>query len=699
MKKLISHLFFHLITYFYLTIFFSQVALSQNLCPPSVVETTPLNGAMQLFWTEPDSLGGFGNEVFTACFLLCETSSNGFTVEYLGQDSSGGWFQDSDGAVVECGEGLYTCSDGGSDHFGAVAIYSDTLAPVNSRLSSGPIDLTPYTSATLYFDEYIEYSEFAHDSNWVEVSVNGSDWTPVYYSNPMENQDGYYANFVDLSNYAGQSIYFGFRFFDAFGYNENWYIDNIRIFGGNDTVYENPCGTLTGYNIYQDGALVGFSDTTFFEISELSNNIDYCFSVSAVYNEGESNMSVEACASPVDPFELTRTSFRDTLDYTTDEHSTFEFLLINKDTTIHDFHFESDVIISPTEDNILLSDNFNSGESVFFFDPDEIWSIGTTDDADGTYLNYPQDSDGSFFFWNDGSDPYYSYYEPTSPILRSQAIPYDGAGPVFFILDLYYPQPYGGCSSGGDYSEDATIVVSTDNGASWNVVDSTIQTAVTWSGWYAYDDTEANWHTLMYNITPFVEPGIFSVGVHYDDCGGNWSSGLGVDNVYIIQGAESDWLTWERLSGKIVSGDSMTVSMTMMPQENQNQYETAMLFLEGDLMYQEVSITMITDPNNVSISFDTSPTTARLHQNYPNPFNPFTKIRYDIPKENHVHLVVYDIRGRTVRSLINETKKPGRHSVFWNGKNDNGESVSAGLYIYSLDVGTNNIKKKTILLK
>jgi len=685
-------------SFVFLLIFFLQPSLSQNLCPPVFLETQPLNGAVELSWVEPDSLGGFGSEVFSACFPLCETASDGFTIEHIGQDTSGGWFQGSDGEVVGCGEGLFSCSDGGLDHFGAVAVYSDTLAPINSRLSMGPVELTPYTSATMYFDEYIEFSDFAHDSNWVEVSVDGVVWTPVYYSNPMGGVDGYYTNLVDLSDYVGQNIYIAFRFFDSVGYNENWYIDNIRVFGGLGG-YENPCGTLAGYNIYQDGMGVGFSETTSFVVSGLTNNTEYCFSVSAVYDEGESVGSVESCSAPVDPFELSQVVFRDTLNHIAGEHSTFEFVLINQDTAIHDFYFDSDVLILPTEDNILLSDNFNTGESVLFFDPDGFWSIGTTEDASGTYLSYPQDSDGSFFYWNDGSDPYYYNYETTSPTLQSQAVPYDGSGPVFFMLDLYYPQPYGGCLSGGTYSEDAFIVVSTDNGASWVVVDSTIQTAVTWSGYYAYDDTEASWHTLMYNITPYIEPGIFNVGIHYDDCGGNWSSGIGVDNIYIVQGNENHWLSWERVSGKIVSGDSMSVSLTMMPQENQNHYEEATLFLEGGSMFQSVNIEMITDPDNVSTTTNGSPFVFKLHQSFPNPFNPSTEIVYDIPRKEHVSLVVYDIGGRVVRSLTNEIKEAGSHVVVWGGKNDLGKPVPAGLYIYSIVSGKNKSNKKTVLLK
>jgi hypothetical protein len=73
-----------------------------------------------------------------------------------------------------------------------------------------------------------------------------------------------------------------------------------------------------------------------------------------------------------------------------------------------------------------------------------------------------------------------------------------------------------------------------------------------------------------------------------------------------------------------------------------------------------------------------------LHQNYPNPFNPMTDIRFDIPQTVHARVVIYDLRGRAIRTLVNETKQPGQHAVIWDGKDDNGMMVSSGVYIYSL---------------
>ena len=71
-----------------------------------------------------------------------------------------------------------------------------------------------------------------------------------------------------------------------------------------------------------------------------------------------------------------------------------------------------------------------------------------------------------------------------------------------------------------------------------------------------------------------------------------------------------------------------------------------------------------------------------LYQNYPNPFNPTTTIRFDIPEPSHISLKVYNLMGQEVRTLTNEWLPTGSHRLIWNGKNQQGISVSAGVYIY-----------------
>ena len=85
--------------------------------------------------------------------------------------------------------------------------------------------------------------------------------------------------------------------------------------------------------------------------------------------------------------------------------------------------------------------------------------------------------------------------------------------------------------------------------------------------------------------------------------------------------------------------------------------------------------------------------------NYPNPFNPITIIEYDIPIESDVHLVIYDLLGRQVKTLVNGYQKAGYKSMKWNGTNDQGRMVSAGMYFYHLQSGKFSKVRKMILLK
>ena len=93
------------------------------------------------------------------------------------------------------------------------------------------------------------------------------------------------------------------------------------------------------------------------------------------------------------------------------------------------------------------------------------------------------------------------------------------------------------------------------------------------------------------------------------------------------------------------------------------------------------------------------PVTFALHQNFPNPFNPITILTYDLPIKNHITLIIYDLNGRKVKVLFNEIQSAGKHSIEWDGKNEKGESVSAGMYIYTLKTLDHILKKKMIVLK
>ncbi len=88
-----------------------------------------------------------------------------------------------------------------------------------------------------------------------------------------------------------------------------------------------------------------------------------------------------------------------------------------------------------------------------------------------------------------------------------------------------------------------------------------------------------------------------------------------------------------------------------------------------------------------------------LYQNYPNPFNPVTTINYDLPEDAMVELSVYDITGRQVVVLVSERQEAGFKSIKWNGRNDHGNLVSAGMYLYVIKAGKHTAARKMVLLK
>ena len=93
------------------------------------------------------------------------------------------------------------------------------------------------------------------------------------------------------------------------------------------------------------------------------------------------------------------------------------------------------------------------------------------------------------------------------------------------------------------------------------------------------------------------------------------------------------------------------------------------------------------------------PGTYIVSQNYPNPFNPSTTLRYSMSKGELVNIAVYDMSGRLVKGLLNGYQNAGYNSIQWNATNNQGQSVSAGIYICIIKIGSYNTNKKMLLLK
>jgi hypothetical protein len=116
---------------------------------------------------------------------------------------------------------------------------------------------------------------------------------------------------------------------------------------------------------------------------------------------------------------------------------------------------------------------------------------------------------------------------------------------------------------------------------------------------------------------------------------------------------------------------------------------------------QDYGVVMLFDnmrvtPSNVGIKHNSSdiPKEFRLYTNYPNPFNPVSTIKFDIPKISFTKLIIFDILGREVATLVNEQLKPGAYSVVWDATN-----YPSGVYFYRINASDFTDVKKMILIK
>jgi hypothetical protein len=127
---------------------------------------------------------------------------------------------------------------------------------------------------------------------------------------------------------------------------------------------------------------------------------------------------------------------------------------------------------------------------------------------------------------------------------------------------------------------------------------------------------------------------------------------------------------------------------------NPGTSNTATCRYNGSLIPSGLTFTWTPPPLGIIGNNNQFPNEYRLYQNYPNPFNPRTKIIFQIAKLADVKIVVFDIRGREVETLVNEQKQPGIYEVDWNAAN-----YPSGVYFYRLETESFKQTQKMILNK
>jgi len=176
----------------------------------------------------------------------------------------------------------------------------------------------------------------------------------------------------------------------------------------------------------------------------------------------------------------------------------------------------------------------------------------------------------------------------------------------------------------------------------------------------------------------------------------------------ILQSSDPDIIILDSLAsfGNIPAGDSANnasdpYSFTVVPNITDALADFSLFISANQDSYQTVAYFTVAlgPPLGIAEGEHQLPYAYALLQNYPNPMRNITTIRYQLPKKEKVSLKIYDVVGRLVKTLINESKEPGYYTIHWHGKDDRERKASAGVYFYRIQAGTYTNTKKMVLFK
>jgi hypothetical protein len=145
--------------------------------------------------------------------------------------------------------------------------------------------------------------------------------------------------------------------------------------------------------------------------------------------------------------------------------------------------------------------------------------------------------------------------------------------------------------------------------------------------------------------------------------------------------SQNDLVLLYTLSGQILMGE-----------------EISMLELPDGVSVKEI---ILASPRGERIAADFTliPEAFAIHPNYPNPFNPSTTIRIDMDQATHLSVVVYNLMGEEVTTLVNSEMTPGYHQLVWNGKNTQGHEAASGIYLIHVQTAKHVRTVKATLLR
>lgn len=439
----------------------------------------------------------------------------------------------------------------------------------------------------------------------------------------------------------------------------NWDIELCANFEGTPE----ECGSLAGYNVYQDGGFLDYTTETTYLATGLTNGTEYCYEVSAVYDEGESVPIGPECATPttIEPDFLTHVT--GPLQATITNEGNIGFLdfdgspgdgfVFNGD----NFLYEGGLMMGISAEQVsdcIRGVSSDQDDDFIAISTLEIWSPGDITSEEGfvaledSGAANPIGLEIEQSTFADTGDSYIIFtYEITN--LNETA-----------VMDLYVGLFF-----------DWDVINYGDNSARYDA-----SRRLGYAQSEQFNPTAFAGTKLLNRYSGISYRAIDNPGELYDGFtnGEKWS--------FLSGGIQTESLNTVDVATLLSAGpfvidpdSSIIVGFAVIGAGSLEDMETSADAAQElwDLYFEEVGI-----GDEVAVI----PDVFALHQNFPNPFNPLTAVPYDVPEIADVKIDIYNILGQKVRTLVTGEHEPGFYRAIWNGKNDQGALVTTGVYIY-----------------
>ncbi len=150
---------------------------------------------------------------------------------------------------------------------------------------------------------------------------------------------------------------------------------------------------------------------------------------------------------------------------------------------------------------------------------------------------------------------------------------------------------------------------------------------------------------------------------------------------------------------KVAPGENAYLYAAFVSNEPNKEYQGALIVHTNDPQSPFIYGMHVKTGDIVGVEEDPTARTFDLAQNMPNPFRGSTAIQYSLPQSGHVTINIYNVAGQKVKTLVDASENAGSHEITWDGRNDRNETVSQGIYFYSIRAGENNATRRMILMR